>query len=339
MVRDFKIYKYGYYFYLNTHMNYKKIYKKLIEKAKSACRSKKGNEYYEKHHIVPDFMFINRKRKGPKGHLEGNPNDPKNLVLLTPREHIVAHMLLYKILKGTHYEYSAGSALIFFKVKLGNKAESTYHPRMREFLGYDKTYDNCRQIARRCISLKNEGWVNVKHAETNEYFGRMSTSDPRYQKGEYVHHTKGRKASDDERNQHRARVGKLNGNYKELTPEVKQRVFEVLSKSIVEDTLYIKLFMEQLKQELVEFKKLSTAWIKNRFGSFEELIKIYNIETSSDIRYNRWFRSKEVKEKISRGVRQYMRITNGDETILISKDDNIPIGYRIGRSNAKGQKD
>ncbi len=97
--------------------------------------------------------------------------------------------------------------------------------------------------------------------------------------------------------------------------------------------------MEQLKQELVEFKKLSTAWIKNKFGSFEELIKIYNIETSSNIQYNRWFRSKEVKERISQGVRRYMWITNGVETILISKDDNIPIGYRIGRSNAKGQKD
>ena len=80
-------------------MNYTKIYKSLIERAKFENRKKGNGVYYESHHIIPDFMFKERKRKGPKGHLSGNPNDKENLVLLTEREHILAHILLAKSLK------------------------------------------------------------------------------------------------------------------------------------------------------------------------------------------------------------------------------------------------
>ena len=104
-------------------MNYKRVYGNIIKNTKSKGRVKSKNIYYEKHHIIPDFMFLNRKRKGPKGHLPGNPNDPNNIVLLTPREHFLCHVLLHKIHKGTHYEYSAGSALGFFFVKQNHPRE------------------------------------------------------------------------------------------------------------------------------------------------------------------------------------------------------------------------
>jgi len=71
-------------------MNYQKIYKQLTATDMIA-------EYTEEHHIIPDFFFINRKRKGPKGWLVGNPDDPTNLVRLTPEAHYTAHQLLVKI--------------------------------------------------------------------------------------------------------------------------------------------------------------------------------------------------------------------------------------------------
>lgn len=55
-------------------------YKELIEFAKSQNRSKKDNNYYEKHHIIPKCM--------------GGNNDKDNLVLLTLGEHVQAHYLL-----------------------------------------------------------------------------------------------------------------------------------------------------------------------------------------------------------------------------------------------------
>lgn len=55
-------------------------YKELIDFAKSQTRSKKDDNYYEKHHILPRCM--------------GGTNEKSNLVLLTLGEHIQAHYLL-----------------------------------------------------------------------------------------------------------------------------------------------------------------------------------------------------------------------------------------------------
>jgi hypothetical protein len=64
-------------------LNYKKIYDQLVEKCRVRGLDKSALEgYYEKHHIVPRCM--------------GGTNDVGNLVLLTGREHFVAHMLLWK---------------------------------------------------------------------------------------------------------------------------------------------------------------------------------------------------------------------------------------------------
>ena len=57
------------------------IYNLLIEKARSENRSKK-NSYFESHHILPRSM--------------GGNNQKTNLVLLTAREHYIAHLLLVR---------------------------------------------------------------------------------------------------------------------------------------------------------------------------------------------------------------------------------------------------
>lgn len=54
----------------------------------------------EKHHIIPESFFLNRKRKGSFGWLDGDPNNPTNLVKLTPHEHLVCHLLLPKMTMG-----------------------------------------------------------------------------------------------------------------------------------------------------------------------------------------------------------------------------------------------
>jgi hypothetical protein len=54
----------------------------------------------EKHHIIPESFFIKRKRPGSIGWLEGNPNDPSNIVPLTEHEHFVCHLLLPKMTIG-----------------------------------------------------------------------------------------------------------------------------------------------------------------------------------------------------------------------------------------------
>jgi len=66
-------------------MNYKKQYENLINTRKLLDRSKK-NGIYEKHHIKPKCIR--------------GSNKSENLILLTPKEHYIAHLLLTNIYTG-----------------------------------------------------------------------------------------------------------------------------------------------------------------------------------------------------------------------------------------------
>lgn len=66
-------------------MNYKAIYQKLTDKQRLGYRSKKDGVHYEGHHIKPRCF-------GGDGDCR-NSKHP-NIVLLTPKEHYIAHLLL-----------------------------------------------------------------------------------------------------------------------------------------------------------------------------------------------------------------------------------------------------
>ncbi len=78
-------------------MNYKKNYQDYAQYVRTLHRQK-GAVYYEKHHITPKCV--------------GGDNSPENLVLLTAREHFLAHYLLLKIYKGTKFEYRLAYAFM-----------------------------------------------------------------------------------------------------------------------------------------------------------------------------------------------------------------------------------
>ena len=64
-------------------MNYKKIYDQLVEKCRVRGLDKSALDgYFEKHHIVPRCL--------------GGSDEDDNIVLFTAREHIIAHILLWK---------------------------------------------------------------------------------------------------------------------------------------------------------------------------------------------------------------------------------------------------
>lgn len=82
-------------------MDYDKIYKSLISKAK--LRNIKL-DYFENHHIMPTSL--------------GGTDDPENIVKLTYREHYLAHWLLLKIAKTHEEKYKMGCA--FFVMSKSN---------------------------------------------------------------------------------------------------------------------------------------------------------------------------------------------------------------------------
>ena len=66
-------------------MDYLKLYNRLCISRKFFDRIKSKDIYYESHHIQPVSL--------------GGDNSKENKVLLTPKEHFVAHLLLYKHFK------------------------------------------------------------------------------------------------------------------------------------------------------------------------------------------------------------------------------------------------
>ncbi|HHB0793404.1 TPA: NUMOD1 domain-containing DNA-binding protein [Vibrio cholerae] len=84
-------------------MNYSKIYESLISRCKN--REILLEEYTEKHHIIPRCM--------------GGSDDLDNIVILTAREHFIAHLLLAKIHKG---HFGLTSAMVMMCTdKSGNR--------------------------------------------------------------------------------------------------------------------------------------------------------------------------------------------------------------------------
>lgn len=257
-------------------MDYQKIYDSIINKAKSENRKKKSGTYYESHHIVPDFQFKNRTRKGPKGHLEGDPNHEDNLVLLTFKEHIICHVLLCKILRKTRYEYSAYSSILLMMNRKSDSSTSIRRSVM-DIKGKTKLYVQVREDALKAISKERTGKIVCKNKETGEIVGSLPNDHPKILSGEFVHHTHGIKFSAERRMICSAlTAGENNPNYKPLTDEIYKSIQDIINS--IDFSYYRSKY--KIRDEFIEkfnflkfFNKISYVWIDNRFGSFDKLIE------------------------------------------------------------------
>ena len=103
---------------------YSKWYFDIIQNATSSNRSK-SDRYFEAHHIVPKSF--------------GGSNKKSNLVLLTPREHFLCHLLLPKMMIDT---VKAGKMVYaFFRMKHKHK-NSRLFDRFRTSYGSLTTGEN-----------------------------------------------------------------------------------------------------------------------------------------------------------------------------------------------------
>ena len=88
-------------------MDYKKIYNQLVDRA----RERILDTYYEQHHILPVSM--------------GGKNNKSNLVNLTAREHLIAHMLLWRIHRNTSMSYALWQMSNTRGIKLNSRMYET----------------------------------------------------------------------------------------------------------------------------------------------------------------------------------------------------------------------
>lgn len=88
------------------------MYDSLIERAKPRGLDKQENEgYYEKHHIIPRCL--------------GGTDEARNLILLTGREHYIAHSLLWKM-------HPSNSKLFYAAWMMANCRKTTTNSRVYE---------------------------------------------------------------------------------------------------------------------------------------------------------------------------------------------------------------
>lgn len=73
-------------------MNYQTHYNNLIDSRKKLFRKKGDGNYYESHHIIMKSM--------------GGTDDSENLILLTAKEHFLAHKILHEIYKNRSTAYA-----------------------------------------------------------------------------------------------------------------------------------------------------------------------------------------------------------------------------------------
>jgi hypothetical protein len=137
------------------------IYNRLCESRKGLNRKKGDGNYYELHHIVPRWM--------------GGKDDADNLVLLTAREHYLAHYLLF-----LHYRdrSSAAAFHIMNESCNSNNVDSKKYAEVREWQSKNLRGENNpakRPEARQKIS-------NAVSGEKNGMYGRTGETNPFYGK-------------------------------------------------------------------------------------------------------------------------------------------------------------
>ena len=144
-------------------MDYKKIYDNFmqdrLEKKPNRLIQKKNGDYFEGHHVLP-------KSKGGSGNSSRPKNNP-NIVLLTAREHFLAHWLLWII----HRDRS--SALAFHKMLSSNKNQN----RITSSRGYEE--------AREAFRLTNLGNQYGK-GQTRVMSEEQKKKQSDFMKGRYV---------------------------------------------------------------------------------------------------------------------------------------------------------
>ena len=109
-------------------MNYQKIYDQIIDRARKEQRAKKQGTYYEIHHILPRCM--------------GGSNKKENLILLTAREHFLAHWMLVRI-------YPEGDKLSFAFWAMCNQKNKGQEER---YLPSSRTYREARELHSKTIT-------------------------------------------------------------------------------------------------------------------------------------------------------------------------------------------
>lgn len=140
-------------------MNYVNLYNALIKNSQSQKRNKKLG-VYEEHHIVPKCL--------------GGADTADNLVLLTPREHFIAHVLLWKANKS---DYRLFAPLLFFKNNKHVKNSRTYEKIRIAHAEYMRTNNPSLTLSNESKKQKSEKLSKYALSRSRDTNNKISASN------------------------------------------------------------------------------------------------------------------------------------------------------------------
>lgn len=281
--------------------------------------------YTEDHHIIP--------RKC------GGSNYIDNIVTVLPEEHIFLHKLRYVIFKNRIDLLAVRVSLNGFVNQNNPSKRFAYSPRLTKAIlkGYSFVKQNSAEMRRNKgwhtqdgrdrISKARKGTMVAKDASTGVIIGAVDHLHPNILNGTWVHHTKGRKASVEERTKRRSSAGENNNNHSGLTDQyLIDRGLDFYKEYgyIGSNKRVYKFCMDRG----LDFIKCA----KSRFNSIGWDGFYQSIEKITGEVYNSYRRDDAARRKISESLKGKRKwITDGLYNKLILKTETIPEGWYEGR--------
>jgi len=189
--------------------------------------------------------------------------------------------------------------------------------------------EHLRLLGNQSISKARKGKMPVVDAVTREKIGSVPVGHPKVLSGEWVHHSKGIPGKSS-----RDMSGSKNTNFKELTQDRRERMWKCVSESCQEGYLKLHLLRDNMKKEFVEFKKISLAWVGNKFGSLENLINETNKNLNLNIKYSPYHRSEEQRKAAAEHSKKHRWYNNGIQNVKVTNEKEFckhNIDYVLGR--------
>ena len=270
-------------------MNYKWHYDRLIETRRS--REHVEGVYYERHHIVPRSM--------------GGNDSSANIVVLTPREHFIAHWLLYKIHKNKEMAF-AFYAMCYYKSKDNH----------RNIEISSRTYAEAKELHSKTLSILQrqkvkDGTFKWMHGKKQTQEHRQKIIETRQRENNYKGHTW--KLSDEVKKKigDRQRGKKLSDETKhQISTKLKGRIItEDVRKNMSAAKKGVK-FSEKAKQNMSiarkgtkmpdETRKKMIATLTGKIcvhNPIDRINKMIKLEQLDYYLQNGWIKGKKVSEE------------------------------------------
>ena len=229
-------------------MNYKWHYDNLIKTRKLLNRKKYKGIYYEDHHIVMTSM--------------GGSDDKENRVLLTAKEHYIAHYLLWRIYRNRQTVYA-----FFYMCLDGNSTNIRISSRV-----YEEIREECSKISSESFknmwddpeireklslanSIKNKGRVHTEESRKNMSDAHKGIKQSQETINKRISKCIGRKRSEETKQI----LSKLRKGLK-LSEEWKQKLSEAAYHRHISEETKIKMHKKQSnfqKKPRKQFKLIS----------------------------------------------------------------------------------